>query len=68
MNCSVTINGNVVDWHEGMTVTKAMEIMNYSFKLIVVYIDDNYVPQDEWHKTLIPEGADVKIVHIMSGG
>ena len=68
MKKSVTINGNVVEWHEGMTVTKAMEIMNYSYKLIVVYINDDYVPQDEWNTTLIPEGADVKIVHIMSGG
>ncbi|HRZ78605.1 MAG TPA: sulfur carrier protein ThiS [bacterium] len=68
MNRTITVNGNIIDWHEGMTVTEMLAVMKYTFKLLVVHVDDKIIKKDDWPVTVIPEGAEVKVIHLMSGG
>lgn len=64
----MTVNGNVIEWFEGMTVTDVLSIMRYTFKLLVIHVNDEIIKRDEWSSTLIPLGAEVKVIHLMSGG
>ncbi|MGI6393527.1 MAG: sulfur carrier protein ThiS [bacterium] len=68
MEKTVTVNGNVIEWFEGMTVTDVLSIMRYTFKLLVIHVNDEIIKRDEWSSTLIPLGAEVKVIHLMSGG
>lgn len=68
MNKTITVNGNIIDWHEGMTVTEMLAVMKYTFKLLVVHVDDKIIKKDDWPVTVIHEGAEVKVIHLMSGG
>lgn len=68
MNRTITVNGNIIEWHEGMTVTDVLSAMKYTFKLLVVHVNENNIKRDEWPETLVPEGAEVKVIHLMSGG
>ncbi len=42
--------------------------MRFTFPRVIVTIDDTRVPHDAYDATLIPEGADVRVIHLMAGG
>jgi thiamine biosynthesis protein ThiS len=68
MKDKILINGRSQDWQQGMTVRDALKMMNYTFPMLVIKIDGELVPKDAYDTTTIPEGADVMIVHLISGG
>jgi len=57
-----------VEWEEGMTVARLLERLRFSFPLIIVSIDGTLVPQDEYATRQVPEGAEVKVLHMTAGG
>ena len=64
----ITVNGNKIDWHEGMTVTGLFRIMGYDFSLIVTSVNGEVIHEDNYDTCFIPDGADVKAIHIHHGG
>lgn len=64
----ISVNGNVVAWHGGMTVQDAMDAMRYDFPLITVLVDGELVDKDDWSDTVLAPGADMKAIHIHHGG
>lgn len=51
-----------------MTVQDALNLMNYTFRMLVVKINGELVPRKEYASTTIPAGADVMVIHLISGG
>ena len=68
MQGKITINGHIRDWSEGMTVQDALDMMNYTFRMLVVKINGNLVPRKEYAAATIPDGAEVMVIHLISGG
>ncbi len=68
MEKKIRINGNIRDWHEGMTVRDALKMMNYSFPMLVTKINGQLIPRDQYDHATIPEGADLRVIHLISGG
>ncbi|HOA29711.1 MAG: sulfur carrier protein ThiS [Candidatus Cloacimonetes bacterium] len=64
----LTINGHKRPWQEGMTVQDALYMMNYTFRMLVVKINGELIARKDYALTPIPEGADVKVIHLISGG
>lgn len=64
----IRVNDTDVEWRAGMTVTQALEAMGYDFPLISVFVNETFVPEDEHGSFEIPDGADVKAIHIHHGG
>ncbi|MDZ4182237.1 MAG: sulfur carrier protein ThiS [Candidatus Cloacimonadaceae bacterium] len=64
----ITVNGNIIDWTEGMTVRDVLVRMNYTFRMLVIKIDGRLVKKDQYDITSVPEGADVMVYHLISGG
>lgn len=64
----ITVNSNKIDWHEGMTVTEVFKIMGYDFSLIVTSVNGEVIHEDNYDTCYIPDGADVKAIHIHHGG
>jgi sulfur carrier protein len=64
----ITVNGDGMDWHDGMTVADILKIRNYIFRMIAVQVNGELVPRAKYQKTLVPDGADVQVIHMMSGG
>ena len=65
---TVTVNGRTVSWEEGMTVQRVLEVMNYTFRMLVVKVDDRLVKRENYTSFPIPAGADVKVIHMVAGG
>lgn len=64
----VEINGHMVEWEEGMTVKRLLEIMNYTFPMIIVRVNGEPVKKEDWDKYPVPRGAKVQALHQIAGG
>lgn len=62
------VNNEPLEWHEGMTVRDILVARNYKFPLLIVTVDDALVPPQDYLHAAVPDGAEVKVVHLMSGG
>jgi sulfur carrier protein len=61
-------NRDEIAWEEGLTVSALLERFRYTFPLIVVKIDGEVIPPVEYPTRAIPDGADVRVIHLVAGG
>lgn len=64
----IKVNDKNFEWQEGLTVTKLLELKKYSYPKIIVAINDNHITKKEYQSTLIMDGDDVKVIHLLAGG
>jgi sulfur carrier protein len=64
----IIVNGNEIDWEENMTINIVLKRMNYTFRMLVIKINGNLVRKADYDTTLVPDGADVEVIHLISGG
>jgi sulfur carrier protein len=64
----ITVNGEQMDWTEGMTVQELLDKKRFTFRMLSVWINDSAVPKKEFDTRTIPDGADVQVIHNISGG
>ncbi len=65
---TITVNGRTVPWEEGMTVKRILEVMNYTFRMLVIKVNGRLVKRKDYASTPVPPGADVKVIHLVAGG
>jgi thiamine biosynthesis protein ThiS len=64
----ITVNGQPLEWTEGMTVSDILRIKNFIFRMLAVSLNGTIVPRTEYQATKVPDGADVQVIHMISGG
>jgi len=64
----IKVNGNTIEWEEGLTITALLTKMNYTFKMLVIKLNGSLIKKDQYESTYIPTGADVAVIHLISGG
>ena len=64
----ITVNGDPHPHQAGMTVRVLLEQKGFVFPLLVVRINGELVDREAFDRTPIPDGADVQVLHLMSGG
>ena len=64
----ITVNSESHPWDEGLTIARLIAEKRYTFKLLVAKIDGKVVKKADWASTTIPDGANVDVIHLMSGG
>ncbi|MCD4828601.1 MAG: sulfur carrier protein ThiS [Candidatus Cloacimonetes bacterium] len=64
----ITVNTESFPWEEGLTITRLIKRKRFTFRMLVVKIDGAVVKKPAWPETKIPDGADVQVIHLMSGG
>ncbi len=64
----IVVNEEPLDWHAGMTVREVLRAKNYRFPLLVIHVNDELVPRKDYDTATIPDGATVKVIHLISGG
>jgi sulfur carrier protein len=53
---------------ERLTITQLLVVKNYTFKMLVVKINGKLVKKDAYNKSIITDGDDVTVLHLVSGG
>ncbi len=64
----IVVNGDPLDWREGMTVRDVLKAKNYIFPLVITTVNGTLIPRGSYDVAVVPSGADVKVVHLISGG
>ena len=64
----IKVNGDSLEWHDGMTIRDILVAKKYLFPLLVITVNENLYLRQDYDTTLVPNDADVKVVHLMSGG
>ena len=57
-----------IEWQEGLTVSAVLEQFRYTFPHIIVKIDGEVIRREEYSTRTIPDGADVRVIHLIAGG
>jgi sulfur carrier protein len=64
----ITVNGSPLDWHDGMTVADILKIRNFIFRMLAVQVNGHLIPRGQYDKAVVPDEADVQVIHMISGG
>ena len=64
----IQVNGDAMEWQAGLTVRDVLEKRNYRFPLLIISINGEWVDPNDYKTTIIPDAADVQVMHMISGG
>ena len=62
------VNGEPLEWRDGMTVRDVLKARNFIFPLLIVTVDGGLVQRKDYDHTKVQDGANIRVVHLMSGG
>jgi sulfur carrier protein len=55
-------------WEEGLTVSDLLKRFRYTFPHIIVKVDGEVVSPEAYRARVVPDGADVRVIHLIAGG
>lgn len=64
----IEVNGQQVAWRENLSVRELLQICKYSFPLLIVKVNGEFVARSDYDNFKVPDGSTVSVVHLMSGG
>ncbi|MDP2876654.1 MAG: sulfur carrier protein ThiS [Holophaga sp.] len=64
----IQVNGDGMEWQDGLTVRGVLVHRNFRFPLLIITVNGELVQPKAYDSTLVPDGAEVQVVHLMSGG
>jgi len=65
---SLTVNNKPVPFVSNETMQDLLKRLKFTFPLVIVKINESHIPRSEYSKTIIPDNADIKVIHMISGG
>jgi thiamine biosynthesis protein ThiS len=65
----ITLNNSpeTIDQSE-ITISQLLEIKKFSFKMLVIKVNDVGVRKEDYDKTVVRDGDQVIVLHLISGG
>ena len=65
----ITLNNRseTIDRNE-ISVEQLIELKNFTFKMLVVKINKRLIQKGDYSDTIIKDGDDVTVLHLVSGG
>lgn len=64
----IKVNFKETEWREGLTVQDVLDGQGYTFKMLAVWVNETPVTSEQFSTTIVPDGADVQAIHLISGG
>lgn len=53
---------------ETLTVRQLLDIKNFTFKMLIIKVNGAIVKRDKYETTIINDGDNVDVIHLISGG
>ena len=64
----IRVNTEAFPWHPGMTVRNLLDEKLITFRQIIVRVNGEYVPEEDYETQRIQDEDDVFVLHLMAGG
>jgi thiamine biosynthesis protein ThiS len=65
---SLNVNNKSIDFVENETISELLTRLRFTFPLVIVKINGIIIPRNTFSKEIIPDNADIKVIHMISGG
>ena len=57
-----------IEWKKDMTIRDLLVACKFTFPLINVMVDGTLVSKEEYETYILEDGADVRVIHLITGG
>ena len=64
----IKVNTEDYPWHPGMTVKSLLDERLFTFRHIIVRVNGDYVPEEDYDGFAIKDEDDVIVLHLIAGG
>ncbi len=64
----IQVNGDGMEWQDGLTVRGVLVYRNFRFPLLIITVNGELIQPKAYDTTLVPDEAEVQVIHLMSGG
>lgn len=64
----IKLNNRDFEWQEGLTVQGLLVKKSYTYPKLIIKINNVLVSSEEYASTVIRDGDDVKVIHLLAGG
>lgn len=64
----IKLNGRDFLWEEGMTIEDIMNKNKFIFPKIIVKINGKHIEKEDYSTTIVNDGDDVQMIHLLAGG
>ncbi len=64
----ITVNGEPLDHRPGMTVQDILDARKYIFRMLAVSVNGQVIARKDYKTAVVPDEADVQVIHMISGG
>ena len=64
----ITVNNTDHPFRSGMTISSLLEEKNFVFPLLVVKLNGRVVEDADFAVTVVNDGDDVMVMHLLAGG
>ena len=62
------VNDEPLEYEPGMTVADILKRRNYVWRMLGVFVNGEFVGRTKYTTTVVPDGAEVKVIHQIAGG
>lgn len=62
------VNGEKLEFKEGMTIKDILIAKKYSFPLLVVSVNGKHIPRENFSTVEVSDNSKIQVIHLMSGG
>jgi sulfur carrier protein len=64
----IKLNNRDFPWEDGMTVESLMNQKKFTYSRIIVKVNGQHIEQENYARTVINDGDDVQMIHLLAGG
>ena len=64
----ITVNGGEFPWRPGMTIQDVLDGSGFTFRMLGVWVDGVPYRREHFPSTPVPDGAEVEVLHMITGG
>jgi len=64
----ITVNSDPMPHRPGMTIQDILDERKYIFRMLAVSVNGQVVARKDYKTTVVPDEADVQVIHMISGG
>jgi len=69
MNLIINHNPEVLETsQQTITVAELLKIKSFTYKMLIVKVNDTLILKDEYSTANVKEGDNVMVIHLMTGG
>ena len=65
---TIKVNNKDIEWKENETIKDLLKRVKYTFPLLIVKINNKYIPREDFSKKTIPNNSTIDVIHMISGG